>query len=257
MPNKGFRQSSSFLFLVFLSLSSAAHAEGQLVIGRITDTMTDDPVRDAEITLFTHERVVVARGISNARGQYAIRLKEHGLFLLTVSRMGYATGDTLSVVVPEDNTAYLDLDLTPEGIELPGILVVASKLSVSLARRGFYDRQRKGLGEFIDAEDIKKQPGRRITDLLRRVPGIRVNGNIPYVTRAQGLSLDAAAGTAGGLRGCQPTLLLDGMVLRGNGEFDLIPLEWVMGVEVYKGSATIPAQWRHLASCGLIAVWTG
>lgn len=55
---------------------------------------------------------------------------------------------------------------------------------------------------------------------------------------------------------CAPTIVLDGMTLRGAELDDLIPLSHIDAIEVYKGAATVPPQWCGYAVCGVIAVWT-
>lgn len=229
-----------------LALLIPCSAQGQLVLGRLTDAATEDGIQDAEVILLDHDRSVVASGLSNTRGLFSIRLEEPAALLLTVSRLGYASGDTVSIIVPPDNSAHIDLELQPEGVELTGLVVTATRLSSTLARRQFYQRERRGFGSFLDAEYLQKQRGRRLLDLLRSVPGISVRDETPYITRAQRAHSNR----------CAPTLLLDGMTITGEQAFDRVPLEWIEGVEVYRSWAGMPAQWAHLGSCGLIVVWT-
>lgn len=243
------RFGSLSLLLTGLQFLWPTASQGQVVIGKILDGITGDPVREAEVILLNHDRGVVARGLSNARGRYTVQLKEAGILMLTVERIGYESEDTLTIIVPPENSAYLELKLRPKGVELPGITVSAHRLSRGLSRSGFYDRKKRGLGDFLESQEIQRYPGVRLVDALRRIPGIMVRNDVPYVFRSQSLRM-----RQGGL--CPPAILLDGMLLFGDGRLDGIPAEWVSAVEVYKGGHTIPAQWRHHAGCGLIAIWT-
>lgn len=55
---------------------------------------------------------------------------------------------------------------------------------------------------------------------------------------------------------CRPTIVLDGMFMRGIALDDLVHANDIEALEVYKGPSTVPPQWRSAAVCGVIAVWT-
>ncbi|MBL8987755.1 MAG: hypothetical protein JNJ80_15900, partial [Gemmatimonadetes bacterium] len=55
--------------------------------------------------------------------------------------------------------------------------------------------------------------------------------------------------------GCGPTYFVDGQVARSFAEST--PISDVQGIEVYRGSAEVPAEFTGSdAMCGVIAIWT-
>ena len=120
---------------------------------------------------------------------------------------------------------------------------------------GFLDRLQNGFGHFITEEMIQqRQPG-RVADLLRVIPGLRV---VPAGALGSRVLISRFQGRFGGA--CQPKLFIDGIVVTPNGPLDLdrfLTPEDVVGIEVYRGPAEMPARFGGAASaCGVIVVWT-
>ena len=100
--------------------------------------------------------------------------------------------------------------------------------------------KKKNLGKIvyqITPEDIERNQGRSVVDLLNEVPGLEVNGN--YSTKGQNLGYYLRGG-----RNRQVAILIDGINVNDpssfNGDFDLrqIPLDQVASIEVVKGAAS-------------------
>jgi TonB family protein len=114
--------------------------------------------------------------------------------------------------------------------------------------RGFYERRDRGLGVFFTADDIEARNPRLVTDLLRGIPGTRV---IPGAMQSVVTFRD---------RNCLPLVWIDGNA--GTTAYldpDLFEPHTLAGIEVYKGTATVPGALmgtRGQGSCGVIALWT-
>ena len=100
--------------------------------------------------------------------------------------------------------------------------------------------KKKNLGKIvyqITAEEIERNQGRSVVDLLNEVPGLEVNGN--FSTKGQNLGYYLRGG-----RNRQVAILIDGINVNDpssfNGDFDLrqIPLDQVASIEVIKGAAS-------------------
>jgi hypothetical protein len=156
----------------------------------------------------------------------------------------------------------MDVELAGAGIDglevlmvhvaqaLAPVTVQARRESVTPRLSGFYERKaRGGAGSFIGRERIERTHSFSFTDLLREIPGVTIRpiGGIQKAVRFRGSP-------------CPPLVFIDGFPATA-AEFDLETLDPGMleGVEVYRGSATVPAVFagpRNLDRCGVVAIWS-
>ncbi len=127
--------------------------------------------------------------------------------------------------------------------------VLARREAYESRLAGFYERRERKVGHFISRERLERTNSFSMTDILRDVPGVKIRpiGPILKAVRIRGAS-------------CPPLVFLDGAPATA-GEFDLetIDLGMVEGIEVYSGSATVPAEFagpRNLDRCGVVAIWS-
>jgi hypothetical protein len=113
---------------------------------------------------------------------------------------------------------------------------------------GFDDRAKRGLGTFLDSDEIEKRQSVLTTDLFRTIPGLSVgfDGTNYVVQSSRG-------------QGCQVQWWLDGAPF-DNSQNDLdqmIRPDDIAAVEVYKSGSEVPVQFQGTnGSCGTILVWT-
>lgn len=111
---------------------------------------------------------------------------------------------------------------------------------------GFYSRRERGFGYFIDRKRIDARDPARLADVLRMVPGVRLDPATGRVRMRRG-----SAGSR-----CPVQFYLDG-VPAYRLHPDEVAVQDVAGVEVYRGPSEIPIAFlRGTASCGVIAIWT-
>lgn len=150
--------------------------------------------------------------------------------------------------------------MTPQPVTVRGVEVTVRaepRAVARLERSGFHDRYGTGLGRQFDRRDIEGTRASQPTDVLRRLPGIRLipsrSGDyIPINKRGGGLSE----------ANCPLAIFLDGV--RWQGDVDDVPIEWIEGLEVYLSPAEVPAQYSGTAvsmpgspaSCGVVLIWT-
>jgi TonB-dependent Receptor Plug Domain len=141
-------------------------------------------------------------------------------------------------------------------VRLAGLDARAPARSSALGLQGFYDRQKLGHGVFLTDRQLQANPAGRLSSVLRMVPGVHVvqRREVPPVALAQGNR---------GVR-CLMDVYLDGVLVAGRalGErssmsLDATALGQVEGVEVFRGAAEIPIQYRTgTSACGVILMWT-
>lgn len=163
-----------------------------------------------------------------------------------VRRIGYRPDSLRVSLVPGksiDTTVTMQrvaVDLTP--------VRVYGRRDVQGPMAGFYARQAKGSGHFFSHADIERKAVHRFSDLMRTIPGVRID------------SRDSKENIR--IRGsrCPPLVWLDGNPLIGH-EIDLDGLDVTSfdGVEVYT-TASVPLEFTgNLAlssSCGTIVLWS-
>jgi hypothetical protein len=165
---------------------------------------------------------------------------------LAARRVGFAP-DTVPVVSGSSLGVLLVLDRV--AVALPTV-VVNGRRDLRGPLAGFYARRAQGQGRFFTAEEIDRQGVRRLSDLLRGLPGLRLE------TRRGGMSTMRLRGS-----NVAPLVWLDGAPL-GAGELDIDAFDarTFAGVEIYSGPATVPAQFagsaRMSTSGGTIVLWS-
>lgn len=242
---------------VGLLAASPADASAQYVWGNVLDAETGRPVSAAEIVVMNNRREVVGRTTSAGDGRFSVSLRSAGFHYVTVSRLGYADHDPVAFFVADEGDMALDLKLRAEAIDLPGLQVTLTSLIPHLEYQGFYHRRNRRPGAFLEREDFEKLAPTRSSEILRRVAGIRV------VREEGGVAEPVMRGGTGMDQSCKPGVVLDGFYVRRSGGWgapvpfdDLVVPSQIEAIEVYKGPATIPPQWRRQSNCGVIVVWT-
>jgi hypothetical protein len=152
-------------------------------------------------------------------------------------------------------------DFELEIVALPGApLEAAAGSSMSAQLRGFYARMDRGLGMYFTPEDIERMQVRQFTDMLRRVPGIRIQPVPGPFGTSYVVQMGRTTGAAGS-RGCPVLYYLNGMpfqVALDVGIDNFVRPDEIAGIEIYSGS-NLPPQFsggQHAARCGVIVVWT-
>jgi hypothetical protein len=177
-----------------------------------------------------------------------------GIQILDVRMLGYTT-ILLPVEIDVGETLHVQVKLEIEPVPLHAVEVTAEP-AVAPQLRGFYERRARGAGFFFTREEIQRMRPGLFTDLLRRVPGVRLQP----VRGPSGSSYQAVTGRMSGSRACPMLYYMDGVPFPVTGDIginNLIQPEDIAAIEVYSGTARVPLQFHSSsAHCGVIAIWT-
>ncbi len=224
-----------------------AQAGNAVVRGRVLDRSSGDPIARAIVSL--EERVMA---LTAADGGFAIDELSPGTYQFTVRRLGFEPAHASLEVDDSDRQADLTIFLEPLTLQLDPVTVLGEEGSRVLQLEDFYERRAFGFGHFLTRADIEKRGTARVRDLFQLIPNF----------------------WTGRGRGCQPSLFLDGLRLRGDAktvlnifrrtdvldmlEF-LISVGDIAGIEIYAGPSQVPARF-NMTSGGCpgraIVVWT-
>ena len=210
-----------------------------ILAGNVTDS-AGRPVPFATIVSDSGQTTIAQQDGSFRLGR--VRPGPNGFL---IRRIGYQPL-AFEIEMPSASTVNVALKLLPASIDLKPVVIEGKRVSPSLARTGFYDRQRQGLaGIFFDPEDIKKRALVQTTDLFRGLPNITVSKDGNTLTRIYGRG-----------QRCME-IYMDGVPV--GPDFDLarnMPPEWVKAIELYPAPNQVPPQYSRVTGCGAVLIWT-
>lgn len=244
-------------------LAGQAGSQAAAVAGRVLDAATRNPIPHAIVEIPSQS----ARTETDSTGRFRLEGLRPQIVVVQVRGLGYeAVQRSLNLFA--GRTVAVDYLLAASVVALPDVTVVEDDPRGVLQLSGFEDRRRVGLGQYYTEEDISRHLQRRVPDLLRDAQGMRIargasNEFFAVNTRQQLTSIIPNRNRSV----CFLDIFVDGMVvyssdaaMRGVPPPDLnylVSLSDLLGVEVYTGLASVPAEYRRQgSSCGAILFWT-
>ena len=211
----------------------------------VVDADTDEPLVGSQVALGTLPARAVDR---DARAEWPGL--DPGTYEVRAEAQGWLGRDTVLTVTDRRESVTLVLEPVANralaGIEAVDALRDPQGTEV-LQRRGFYRRRESRTGAFLTSYDIERSGARLLSDVFTRVNGVRVD---------RGLGTPAVVSVR---RGCRLEVYLNGVEARSSvSQLDSIPVDYVVGIEVYRGVSDAPAEFqrRRAGSCGSIVIWT-
>jgi hypothetical protein len=185
--------------------------------------------------------------MTNEKGEFTMRNLPSGSRVLLARHLGFAAQDVdVDLSSREEKRVTIKL---PKFVAVMDPVLVTARRSVALDRVGFNQRRKSGQGYYIGPERLENMHPMYITDILRQVPGLRVN----YTP--EGDVVTSARGVGGGC----VQYYLDDMPFLETMPGDInhfVTGGEVVAVEVYQGYSA-PAQYtRGGAPCISIVMWT-
>jgi TonB family protein len=212
------------------------------VVGMVVDSL-GGPIVGAQIDI----EGTFHRTTTDSAGRFRLIEVEAGRLRLNVRRLGFLPATLfLNLTASGARQVMVTMSAAPEVL---APVVVSDRREVYDARlSGFESRaaKRRG-GHFITRERIQRTNSKRLSDLLRQVPTVRI-------ATVRGI------GTTAYIRGanCPALVYVDGSpASAGPLDLDLIDLVSVDGIEVYGGFGAPPEFSNARADrCGVIAIWS-
>jgi hypothetical protein len=223
-------------------LSSGQRAtvrRGRAVVRGTVMTVTGTAVTGARVSVHG----AAGAALTNDRGEFVLVGQPSGTQTVAVRRLGYEPAEfalELSPAQPREVTVELS-----EFVPVLETVVVEANRDAALARVGFSDRQRAGLGRYLTLEDIERRGALRLVDLLANVPPL------------QSVNTGGSDRTLVGRMGGCVQYFVDGMPWLGDDSpSDFMSPAEVGAIEVYS-EATTPAEFqRGMRSCSTVVIWT-
>ena len=218
--------------------------------------------------------------LSDSSGRFRFRNVPPGAHVVVFRAIGFRS-DSSTVTIDFDEVVSSEVVLTRAsgGTVLPERVVTASGAAPAKLVE-FIERQRFGVGHFINRDQLAKAEGgiRQTGDVISLIPGVVVRRGSNRIWVASGRAtnvkcafcvftvdqLSAADRAAGARPACFMDVYIDGALVFDskhpeNGLFDVntIPPEHIAGIEVYSSAAQIPAKYNRTGGgCGVLLIWT-
>ena len=260
--------------LIIAGIPAMAAAQGE-ISGRVT---TSDSAR---VAVAGAEAVIVRfqrSAITDSLGRFRMKDVPTGVHTVMIRAIGFRAESSI-VEIQRDDVLSLEIRLEfSDATKLPERVVTAPEERVAAKLTEFTERQKAGIGHFIDRKQIERaEGGMRLTgDLISTIPGVRVRRAGSKIWIASGrtpsagcafcttIKLDRADSVAGAKPACYMDVYLDGALVFDStkpqhGLFDVntVRPEQIAGLEVYTGPAQTPIKYnRTAAGCGVLLIWT-
>jgi hypothetical protein len=230
--------------------------------GRVVDDLTGEPVPGATVVILDTYGDRLARRITDDAGEFSAQIRHRAAVRIRAGRLGYQ--DVTTPVLPFDGRYYfmLEIRLHVDAVLLAPMEVVAhgERMTRSPTFSEFDRRVATGFGSYFTRTDIEAIRPVLVTDLLQRIPGLRLEGSGRAGRRTVHMARSGGVGQGGG--DCPVQIFVDGRIMSraGGGTVaidDLVSPEVVEGIEVYRGLSTVPPEFLAPNSqCGVVAIWT-
>lgn len=196
---------------------------------------------------FAYVSVAELRGVADSTGRFLLTNLAPGTTSVLVRRLGF-TPRRVAVTLIGGRHDSVSVVLAVLPFELAGITTEAS----TIGRMADFERHRStGHGIYLDRAELEKRRTPRLTDVLRRVPGVRI------VTDRAGRTLVRMGRSSMG-RDCPPEFWIDGVRAQFLGADD-VPVSDIEALEIYRGPSGLPPEFNSRftnAQCGAVIIWT-
>lgn len=163
--------SASFLYFITLNLNAQ-----NFITGKIIDGEFNEPLPFANILIkSTSDNSTVAGATSDFDGNYFIEVAD-GIYLLEVSFVGYETKRINDLELNGGKETTLELTLLPTSNALEEVVVTTTVRENTEASVLAIQKRSVSLLDGLSAQSMRKTGDTNLSNAIRRVPGVSVQG---------------------------------------------------------------------------------
>ena len=240
--------------------------------GFVLHDSTERGIGNAELSIEDLE----LRAITTGAGDFRLGAIKPGTYLVNIRALGFQPISVRLSFAEGDSLERDFLMLPSRVISIAGVNVTGKAESRKPKVAEFNRRRSMGIGSFVSQERIDSFPGKRLSNFMRELPGLKIQqGNSSSAAWAVGTrgngsilrmpsvsQMDVRRGARRGL--CYSSVYLDGVrVYGGNAEealFDIDQLDpkMIAGIEYFASAAQTPPELNATSAgtCGTVVIWT-
>lgn len=253
-----------------LTLMPAAQRLGTL-LGTVRQDSSGRPLAGVEVVVEGANRQTT----TDAGGRFVLENLPLGTYAVLFRLLGYRP-TRLRVNLAEGDTTRADVTMVREGVQQldPVVVTERPRAPRGVGREAFEERRARGFGKFIDSTELRRSENRRVSDMLRALPGLKIvrfrecqdpvnqRGCEPVKERAA--SGRGAISIVGRTEACWMSVMLDGVPLYQSGSSSPPPdlgkdvrVADLESIEVYRSAAETPTEFGGAAAaCGVLLLWS-
>ncbi|MBL0939546.1 MAG: TonB-dependent receptor plug domain-containing protein [Gemmatimonadaceae bacterium] len=233
--------------IALLALPAPALSQGSSTLRGTVLTEMGTTLSGAQLRFSAPLRNVNAAESDDA-GVFTFAGLPQGQVWLYARRIGFRP-DSVLLTMPASGELRTTVTLQRLPQQL-GAVQVNGRRELTGSMAGFYRRMGQGIGgRYFTLAEIERRNASNMTDLLRTLPGVRIEsrGMINYVRIRNSR--------------CAPLVWLDGQPLfAAEVDLDAFDPRSFEGIEVYSGAASVPVEFmgnqRMSSACGTIVLWS-
>lgn len=209
--------------------------------GQVLDSEMGSPLVGATIRIGTDSTVHK----TDTAGVFRITGLRGGITDIRIQMIGFEEG-LFRLRLPDSGLVQRQFSLDFNGFMLPEVVIQARAEILQPRYIDFERRRQRKLGAFLRWDDLKKAGHSSVGDALRTVRGVRIQCD---------QSAYECFAVMSRTPNCHPVWYIDGIEVHSFQEST--PIRDVYGIEVYRGTGEIPAEFSGSeAGCGVIVMWT-
>lgn len=171
------------LFLIFLFLSilksHLSHAQGGKITGQVVDKKTGETIIGGVVRI---EGTSLA-AVTDVEGRFLIEAVPEGVYSINVNFIGYRAQQINAVQVKNNSTTNLEFPLSEDLKELKEVEVVGKISRSSVSGMLTLQKNNIAVSDVFSSEQMKKNPDKNSSDVLKRISGISIQDNKFVVVR--------------------------------------------------------------------------
>lgn len=241
MRNSGRLRIAAILAATAMVAAPVAAQRGTSIVAGVVRDSLGAPVSVATVT------VGPTQSLTDSAGRFTLSRLPAGTSTVSVRRLGFRPVDVVVDLV-DGRRETLNVTLVMLPLELKGLTTTAeSRLREYLS--DYYRHKAVGIGRFYDRATIDAMHVAQLTDVLRRVPGVRV-----VLDRSGALTIRMGRNA----RDCPPDFWVDNVRAYAMSADDM-PLMDIEAIEIYAGPAGLPPEFINRfgnPACGAVVIWT-